>query len=187
MGSRREHWYSIFETPAPTTPHPCREITNTSGGIQTGVTQLLRPVQLPLEEQVGTHPWHPQKAPYSSQHWLIPSRKEASASLPYWPWGPSCYRLFSWTSSECTRIKEDPGGKSRVPTVGGGGGVCAGSLGRDFRWRSEMSPRATWISPGAKWGGASRSLISDEITDPCLIPEMRQSLHQAPLVIKIRH
>lgn len=124
MGSRREHWYSIFETPAPTTPHPCREITNTSGGIQTGVTQLLRPVQLPLEEQVGTHPWHPQKAPYSSQHWLIPSRKEASASLPYWPWGPSCYRLFSWTSSECTRIKEDPGGKSRVPTVGGGGGVC---------------------------------------------------------------
>ena len=124
MGSRREHWYSIFETPAPTTPHPCREITNTSGGIQTGVTQLLRPVQLPLEEQVGTHPWHPQKAPYSSQHWLIPSWKEASASLPCWPWGPSCYRLFSWTSSECTRIKEDPGGKSRVPTVGGGGCVC---------------------------------------------------------------
>lgn len=55
--------------------------------------------------------------------------------------------------------------------------MCAGSLGRDFRWRSEMSPRATWISLGAKWGGASRSLIS----------EMRQSLHQATLVIKIRH
>lgn len=66
--------------------------------------------------------------------------------------------------------------------VVGGAGVCAGSLRRDFRWRSEVSPWATWISLGAKWGGASRSLISDEITDLCLIPEMRQSLHQAPLI-----
>ena len=60
--------------------------------------------------------------------------------------------------------------------------MCAGSLGRDFRWRSEMSPRATWISLGAKWGGASTTLIFDEITDLCLIPEMRQSLPQAPLI-----
>ncbi|XP_070625620.1 MORN repeat-containing protein 3 isoform X1 [Bos indicus] len=85
--------------PAPSTPRPCRENTSASGGIQTGVTQLLGPVQLLLEEQVGTHPWHLQKAPYSFQHWLIPSQEEASASLPCWPWGPSCYCLFSWTSS----------------------------------------------------------------------------------------
>ncbi|XP_040106654.1 MORN repeat-containing protein 3 isoform X2 [Oryx dammah] len=82
---------------------------------------------------------------------FLPRRRPGLLS----PAGPSLSLLpFSLDLiSECTRIKEDPGGKSRVPRVGGGGrggDVCAGSLGRDFTWRSEMSPWATWISLGAK-------------------------------------
>lgn len=63
----------------PRPPHPacpCRKNTGASGGIQTGVTQLLGPVQLPLVEQRGTwaHARHPPKAPCSSQHWIIPDQ-----------------------------------------------------------------------------------------------------------------
>lgn len=159
-GVKERALYSIFEMPAPTTPHPCRENNCTSGGIQTGSHPTARTGAAP----VGGARGHTPLAPLRRHLLLLPA-----LAHPF-PGGGQCFSpllalgtllllpLFLDLISECTRIKEDPWWQEPGAwqwVVVGGGGVCAGSLGRDFMWRSEMSPWATWISLGAKWGGAS--------------------------------